>query len=361
MAWVQGSVDRGLEQVTTAMARQQLRRNGESVLGTSASLGGVPFRSLHVQLAQSAAATAPEARRGVFRAQAIVEYRLQVDDVRVGRRADVVFRLRDGSWRLVRVAPSGLDLWDHEAVQSVRDGRVLALGAQGDARVSALAATAEQARSAVADFWTARWPGTVVVVLPSNSQLLNPLVGSRSASDQVAVTRWESGRDGPIIRVLINPTYYDQMQPLAREIVLRHEITHVAQDALPHGGTPSWLSEGLADFVGYRGSGVPTAYIAVQLFDQVRAGDMPEQLPDDSEFAFSKSQQDRQLAYESGWSFCQMIADHYGEDRLVPFYVHVAKGQGSQDERLDEAAHAVLDTSFDALVEQWHAWLSAHA
>jgi hypothetical protein len=361
MAWVQHSVDRGIEQVTAAMAEHQLRQRGESVLGASASLGGVPFRSLHVQLAHSATPTAPEARMGVFRAQAIVEYRLQVDDVRVGRRADAVFRLRGGSWRLMRVAPSGLDLWDHEPVQSVRDGRVLAIGARGDARVPALAATAERARAAVAAFWTAKWPGTAVVVLPSDSQLLNPLVGSRSASDQVAVTRWESGRDGPVIRVLMNPTYYDQMQPLAREIVLRHEITHVAQDALPHGGTPNWLSEGLADFVGYRGSGVASAYIAVQLFDQVRAGNVPENLPADTEFAFSKTQQQRQLAYESGWSFCQMIADEYGEDQLVPFYVHVAKGRGSQEDRLDDAAHTVLDTSFDALVTRWHAWLSAHA
>jgi hypothetical protein len=343
------------------MANHQLRSRGESVLGASASLTGVPFRSLHVTLAKSASLTAAEAKRGVFRAQAIVEYRLRVDDVRVGRRADAVFRLRDGQWRLVRMAPSGLDLWDHEPVQSLRDGRVLVIGPSGDPRISGLATTAETARADVAHFWNAEWPKTAVVVLPSSSRLLNPLLGVHSGSDQVAVTRWESGQDGPVIRVLVNPTYYDRMPPLAREIVLRHEITHVAQDALPQGGIPNWLSEGLAEYVGYRGSGVPIAYVAAKLLEQVRAGDAPDELPVDGDFSFSRTQEERRVAYESGWSFCQMVADRYGSQRLVPFYVAVAKGQGSEEDRLDHAAEKTLGAGFDSLVEQWHSWLDANA
>ncbi|MFL6181703.1 MAG: hypothetical protein ACJ73J_05290 [Actinomycetes bacterium] len=361
VSWVEGSVDRGVEQVTAAMAKHQLRSRGESVLGASASLTGVPFRSLHLTLAKSAEPTAAEARKGVFRAQAIVEYRLRVDDVRVGRRADAVFRLKDGQWRLVRVAPSGLDLWDHEPVQSVRNGRVLVIGPSGDPRIDALGATAESARADVAAFWDAKWPETAVVVLPSSSRLLNPLLGVNSGSDQVAVTRWESGQDGPIVRVLVNPTYYDRMPPLAREIVLRHEITHVAQDALPQGGTPSWLSEGLAEYVGYRGSGVPFSYIGTRLFEQVRAGEVPEQLPADSDFDFARTQEERRMAYESGWSFCQMIADRYGEQKLVPFYVAVAKGDGLEQDRLNDAAEKTVGASFDELVDQWRSWLDANA
>jgi hypothetical protein len=332
-----------------------------SVLGASDSLSGVPFRSLHLSLAKSAAPTAADAQAGVFRAQAIVAYRLRVDDVRVGRRADAVFRLRDGRWRLIRVAPSGLDLWDHEPVQSARDGRVLVIGPSGDPRISALGATAEAARADVARFWSARWPRTAVVVLPSSSRLLNPLLGVHSGSDQVAVTRWQSGPDGPVIRVLVNPTYYDRMPPLAREIVLRHEITHVAQDALPQGGIPNWLSEGVAEYVGYRGSGVPFSYIAVKLFEEVRSGQAPDQLPADSDFDFSRTQRERRVAYESGWSFCQMVADRYGEQKLVPFYAAVATGEGTEDERLERASEKVIGTSFDALTEQWKSWLEAQA
>ncbi len=200
-----------------------------------------------------------------------------------------------------------------------------------------------------------------MVVLPSTADLLDPLLGSGAGSDQVAVTRWESGLDGPVIRVLMNPTYYDQMPTLAREIVLRHEITHVAQDALPQGNTPTWLSEGLAEYVGYRGSGVPQSLIAAKLFAQVRASGAPDDLPDNSEFDFTKSQQERRVAYESGWAFCQMLADNYGDDTLVPFYVAVAKGEGTQDDRLDDAAEDVYDTSFDVLRSRWRSWLDANA
>jgi hypothetical protein len=360
-AWLQSSADVGIERVTAAMANQQLRRHGESVLGSSASLTGVQFKSLNLRLAKSASPSAEDAREGQFTTQAIVEYRLRFDGVRVGRRADAVFRLKDGSWRLVKVAPSGLDLWDHEAVQGLRNGRVLVIGPSGDLRLGGLAALAEQARETVAQFWSSRWPRDAVVVLPSDAGLLDALLGSRSGSEQVAVTRWESGLDGPIIRVLVNPSYYDRMPTLAREIVLRHEITHVAQDALPQANTPSWLSEGLAEYVGYRGTEVPREFIAGKLFEQVRTSGVPSELPDDSAFGFAMSQRERRVAYESGWSFCQMVADEYGEDTLVPFYVAIAKGDGSEDERLDDAADEVLDTTFDSLVDQWQAWLGANA
>ncbi|HEX5016638.1 MAG TPA: hypothetical protein VFX15_03525 [Actinomycetes bacterium] len=360
-AWAQGSFDRGIERVTNAMANAQLRSRGEAVLGSSAALSGVPFTALDLRLAKSAGPTADDAKRGRFTAQAIVEYRLKVDGVRVGRRADAVFRLQDGTWRLVRLQPSGLDLWDHEAVQTLRAGRVLVIGPSGDDRLQPLADTAKTARADVARFWSSRWPGTAVVVLPSSANLLDPLLGTASGSDQVAVTRWETGLDGPIIRVLVNPMYYDRMLPLAREIVLRHEITHVAQDALPQGGTPNWLSEGLAEYVGYRGSGVPIAYIAPKLFEQVRAEGAPDDLPADSDFNFSRSQSERRIAYESGWAFCQMVAERYGDDTLVPFYVAVAKGKGSEEDRLDAAAQKVMDTSFETLRDQWRAWLDANA
>ena len=230
-SWLEASGEQSIEQVTTAIADHQLQRRGTSVLGASAALSGVPFTSLDLRLAKSSGPSADDARKVRFTTQAIVEYQLKVDGVRVGRRADAVFRLGEDGWRLVRVSPSGLDLWDHEAVQTQRSGRVLVIGSSGDLRIGGLAAIAEQARSDVAQFWSSKWPGTAVVVLPSTADLLDPLLGTGAGSDQVAVTRWESGLDGPVIRVLMNPTYYDQMPPLAREIVLRHEITHVAQDA----------------------------------------------------------------------------------------------------------------------------------
>ena len=360
--WVEDEVEGTVETVTAAAADRQLRRHGLDMLGGNASLSGVPFESLSLHLSRSSGPTADDVSAGVFRARALLEYQLKVDDVRVGRQAAAVFRLEGGSWRLVRVAPSGLDLWDHEAVRSIHTGRVLVLGREGDQRLAGLSRTAAAARADVDRFWTSRWPGTAVVVLPSDAQLLNPLLGVRRiGDDQVAVTRWETGRDGPVIRVLLNPSFYDQMSPLSREIVLRHEITHVAQDALPRAGVPTWLTEGLAEYVGYRGSGVPSDVIGARLFSEVRAGETPGALPADSDFGFGRSQAERRLAYESGWSFQMMLADRYGEDTLVPFYTRVSTGDGTTEQRLRRAASRVVGVQFERLVEDWQDWLEGHA
>ena len=223
----------------------QLSSRGQEALnGANGALTGVPFESFRVRLARSDRTDAEQARAGRFQATAIVEYRLPLDEVLVGRTADATFRLGPRGWRLVRLDASGRDLWDHEPVQVTENGRVLVIGPRGDARLAGLGSLAEQARADVAAFWTARWPQTAVVVLPSEARLLDPLVGTASGSDQVAVTMWASGSDGPVIRVLMNPTVYDDMPTLAREIVLRHEMTHVAQDALPRDNVPDVADRG---------------------------------------------------------------------------------------------------------------------
>ena len=94
----------------------------------------------------------------------------------------------------------------------------------------------------------------------------------------------------------------------------------------------------MADYVGYRGSGVPDSLVGAELFAQVRASGAPEELPAESEFDLDRSGDERRVGYQAGWAFCQMLVDEYGEGQLVPFYVAVSRGEGSTAERLDDAA-----------------------
>lgn len=351
-----------VEQLTATFADQQLRTRGASLLGGGEdALSGVPFRTLRVGLAQASRPSATSVATGRFSVRAVVEYRLEVDDVLVGRTARATFRLTPRGPELVSLTGSGRDLWDHEPVAAARSGQVLVLGRQGDARLQSLADEAERARAEVAAFWTARWPGNVVVVLPSSPRLLDPLVATRHGSDQVAVTLWRQAKGGTVIRVLFNPDVYDQMSVAARQIVARHEITHVAQDALPRDGVPVWLVEGLAEYVGYRGTGIGDQWVGRELLADVRTSGPPASWPSDADYALDGSEDGRLLAYQQGWAFCRMLADEYGEARLVPFYAAVARGSGATDERLDRAAARVLDTDADTLLRQWQAWLRAAA
>lgn len=360
--WAADAADAAWAEAAASMAGYQLSSRGRAALGApKGSLAAVPFESFHVRLAGADRPEGTQARTGRFQATAIIEYRLPIDGVTVDRTADATFRLGHRGWRLVSLEASGRDLWDHEAVQVDENGKVLVIGPRGDARVDELGVIAEGARRDVVDFWSAKWPRTAVVVMPSVARLLDPLVGSSAGSDQVAVTLWSTGSDGPVIRVMMNPAVYDRMPALAREIVLRHEITHVAQDALPRSNVPTWLTEGLADYVGYRGAGVPDSLVGSELFAQVRVSGAPTQLPVEAEFDLDRSGDDRRAAYQAGWAFCQMIVDAYGEAELVPFYVAVARGDGSTQQRLDDAAEDVLGTSFDELLGRWQRWLGANA
>lgn len=362
IAWADDLAGGAVAELTATAADQQLMRHGRQALaGANGSLAGIPFETFRLRLARSDRPDAAAARSGRFKATAIVEYRLPLDEVLVGRTADATFRLGPNGWQLSRLDASGRDLWDHEPVEVTANGQTLVIGSRGDSRLADLASLAEQARQGVADFWSAKWPRTAVVVLPSAAGLLDPLAGTESGSDQVAITLWASGSEGPVIRVLMNPGVYDQMPTLARQIVLRHEITHVAQDALPRDNVPTWLTEGLADFVGYRGSGVPRSLVGAQVFSQVRESGAPEDLPAESAFDFDRPGEQRQVAYQSGWAFCQMVADEYGADVLVPFYVAVARGEGSTDARIDAAADEVLGTTYDDLRSKWQSWLKANA
>jgi hypothetical protein len=193
--------------------------------------------------------------------------------------------------------------------------------------------------------------------MPSNPKYLDDLVGDPSGSDQVAVTLWSSGAHGRVVRVMVNPSVYDGVPSFVRSIILRHEITHVAQDALPQSNIPGWLTEGVAEYVGYRPTGLPAAMVIGDLLNQVRTSGPPRRWPTDSTLALDNDDAQRRIAYQSGWAFCEMVASRYGEKRIVPFYVAVSRGQGSETARLDEAARKVLGTSEAQLLRQWQEWL----
>ena len=235
------------EQVTSSMLAEQLRDRGKRVLsGPQQLLAGIPFKSFHVRLSSASQPGLRDLESGSFGANAIIDYRLPVDGVVVSRTARATFQLRHGAWRLTALKAPGADLWDHEPVSVVRSGRVLVIGHRGDDRLADLATAADDARSYVEHFWGARWSDRVVVVMPSNAKYLDALVGDPSGSDQVAVTLWSSGANGRVVRVMVNPSVYDGVPSFVRSIILRHEITHVAQDALPQSNIPGWLTEGVA-------------------------------------------------------------------------------------------------------------------
>lgn len=252
-------------------------------------------------------------------------------------------------------------LWDQGQVRVVRGKHsiVLGVGHSGE-KLHSFADLADHAVPAVSDAWGTKWAGHVVVLVPKSLDGMAGLLGSPASSYRgiAAVTTGETGApaQAPADRIIVNPDAYALLGTLGRQVVLTHETTHVATRADTTAATPLWLSEGFADWVGYRDTGRTPAEAAPELSEAVSAGRVPAALPSDADFGFGGSATGLALSYESGWMACRMIADRWGEGKLDAFY----RAVGTHEKRrgaVEEAMAKVLGTDLKAFTAQWQEYL----
>jgi hypothetical protein len=160
-------------------------------------------------------------------------------------------------------------------------------------------------------------------------------------------------------RIVLNPTNLSRLDPAGRRLVVQHELTHIASRAQTSDQMPTWLIEGLADYVGNLGSGLTARTAATELAAEVRAGRLPAQLPTSADFGGSGSSGARlPQVYEESWLACRLIADRVGRAGLVRFYLQVADAA-----RTDPATAAavglrqVLRTDPAAFTAAWRSYL----
>ncbi|MEU7891584.1 hypothetical protein AB0B45_01840 [Nonomuraea sp. NPDC049152] len=120
-------------------------------------------------------------------------------------------------------------------------------------------------------------------------------------------------------RVIVLPGAFARLTPVGRDVVLTHELTHVAAGAE---GRPVWLREGFADYVGYLRSGLGTPVAAAELTAEARAGRLPSSLPADADFAPGSPRLAQ--VYQEAWLACRLIATRYGRQALVDLYYRAA-------------------------------------
>ncbi|MGK5630491.1 hypothetical protein [Streptomyces sp. URMC 123] len=265
---------------------------------------------------------------------------------------------RDGRWYAAADSTTGArPLWEQGPVDAVRGEHGLVLGVgQDPERLRALARAADRAVPAVDRAWRRPWARRVVLLVPASVAGMGQLLGAPAAGyrDIAAVTTGEVGGSGaaPADRIVVNPEAYHSLGEEGREVVLTHEATHVATRSATSPATPLWLSEGFADWVGYRGTGRTAHQNAPALARAVAAGRPPRELPADGDFAFSGGGERLALAYERGWLACEMIAERWGAERLVELYRTVGEGRAP----LDAALRQVLGTGQEEFTASWRAY-----
>ncbi|MFJ8543281.1 hypothetical protein ACIRFH_14915 [Streptomyces sp. NPDC093586] len=270
----------------------------------------------------------------------------------------------DGRWSVDSDRPAkqtGQQPWDQGPVRVVRGEHSLVLGVgQSTGALRGYADLADRAVPAVSDAWDGDWARRIVVLVPRSLEGMAGLLGSPASSYRgiAAVTTGETGgrEHAPADRIIVNPDAYGLLGGLGKQVVLTHEATHVATRVHTTAATPLWLSEGYADWVGYRAVGRAPSQAASELARAVAEGRVPGALPTDEDFGFTGEADALARAYEGGWLACRMIADRWGEDRLDAFY----RAVGAHDERagaVEEAMRDVLGTTPEEFTARWREYL----
>ncbi len=196
------------------------------------------------------------------------------------------------------------------------------------------------------------WRGRLVVEIPADQRALTRVLGSEPGAyrEIAAVTTTVDGtlaRHTPV-HIFVNPQVFDPLGARGSQIVMSHEATHVAVGAA-FSTMPTWLLEGFADYVALAHVDLPVSVTASQILGRVRKKGPPTHLPGSSEF--DAANQALGASYESAWLACRLLADTYGERRLVAFY------RASDRVSSTNAAFRRLGTDRRSFTRAWRAEL----
>lgn len=253
------------------------------------------------------------------------------------------------------------DLWDGGPVTARQGARCLVLSHPGSGLLARqVAAECEAAVPRVTNVWGPGWAQRVVVLVPHSPVELARLVPDAGDLSQIAAVA-TAELVGPAAgyhpvgdRILVNPATFSQLGRLGRRVVLTHEVTHVASRAATGPQVPTWLVEGLADYVGYLGAGVPVGVAAEELRSDLRIGQLPRTLPTDE--AFDGANERLPQIYEQSWLAVRLLVSRYGEKGLLALYR--ATGADGRAGSFPRALAAVGHTTVAELTAAWRATLT---
>ncbi|MBV9871084.1 MAG: hypothetical protein JO214_10725 [Frankiaceae bacterium] len=276
---------------------------------------------------------------------------------------------RSGHWYLasltdLRHEHSATDIWDYAPVHVIRRHDVLVLGPKEE--LATMALVADQAQAAiprVSAVWGRDWARRVVIIVPSTQREMAEITDDHQNLNHIAAltssefTITGAGRAPVGDRVTINPTNWPTFGTLGASIVITHELTHVATRAQTGTQTPKWLSEGFADYVGFREAGVPTSLVAAELSGRIHSGHPVRQLPSDRAFRGGATLLPE--AYESSWLACRYLAEHYSQGKLVRFYRAVGASDAERHQAITTALRRVFGLRPQEFLSAWRGYVTA--
>lgn len=242
---------------------------------------------------------------------------------------------------------SRLPLWLRGQLSVARADDVLVM-ADGPARVAEMSAERAVRGIDVVQRVLPDWNGPVVVEVPASASELDETLGAEPGTYAgIAAVTAPVGRasdvDGPV-HVFVNPDVSDGLRRTGAQVVMSHELVHVATDAARRPVEP-WLLEGFADYVALRDTRLPDRVTLGRAIAAARRDGVPDALPTAADF--DTGARDLQARYEEAWLACRIIAERVGESGLTDLYLSASTGG------LTKRVLRRSSLSLDALVDSW--------
>jgi hypothetical protein len=270
-----------------------------------------------------------------------------------------IFALVSSQWRLVgegkgKDFPSGVggQPWDAGPIVVERSEKVVGVfSANNRNRGRELVRIADQALEQVAVVRPGQWVGKVFMTAVRDRAVFDAYFGaSPERVDQVAaiavphyndVPDWNGSAVYSATRVIFNPDEIDEnTDQLGAD--MSHEFTHAAMAPVTTGWTPTWLVEGFAEYVSYKG-----AQISQESLSRALQGAATENLAAGDQFY------DEPINYITAWLACRMISETYGETKLVQLY---ERFQTTSNE--DVVVSQVLGVPRTTLIKNWQDYVA---
>ena len=244
--------------------------------------------------------------------------------------------------------------WEIAGAEAVSGPNALVVGAGPGDRLDIYAAELEHAAASVGRLLS-QPPPRVVLVIPENWEQAGRMDPTNVRAGLAAVTSVLSRRGtaaGPV-RVLADAEVLAQLDPATRTAVFGHEAFHVATVGIA--AVPRWLSEGLADYAGYREAGADVGRAVAGAIRQVREEGAPPGLPDDDAFDDPSR---AAMAYEGAHLAVRLLVSEYGAADVVAVYRAVGAENSAG---IDAALSLILGTDEASLTRAWQAELTSLA
>lgn len=317
------------------------------------------------------AASAARYGRPTLLAQVTLAYTLDgIDPIPASHDLWLTFVQQDGHVRIAGdddvIGGGGTSwrgIWDFGPVVVARGTASLVLGhIQNSGQLTKIASIVDAAVPVVSSVIGSGWSQRVAVLVPAAADEMTALTGAAATGtvvdiSAVAVTAGEDPVSNQPYgqRLILSPTGLAGLSTIGAQIVIRHEITHLATAAQTADITPRWLVEGLAEYVGNLNSGQPVQTAAAELAAQVAAGTVPAALPTDE--AFAPASKSAAAAYEQAWLACRLIATRVGQAGLMRFYNAVGTALAPSGPATAAAMTSVLHESLDTFTAQWRTYV----